>query len=214
MRKQPILFKLLSFRQLNEARLSVSLITPNTPSRTNSITYSSTMPSFLSKVFGRKKDDTKDARSQQRPSSDASLLEGKFEAVPLATTPTTPRFDVSATATPGDKEKEKDKDNFALFKNKSVRTSPAATPDQSVAQSKVFDYHLSLNLPGPKEESTRALGVVFEADPDAQILLSESVIAERRLSPLEAFLLVQACSQAINARGPSLLSPCVQHRIL
>lgn len=161
------------------------------------------MPSFLSKVFGRKKDDTKESRSQHRPSSDASLLEGKFEAVPPVTTPTTPGFDLSAQAT----DKEKEKDGFGLFKSKSVtRTSPVATPDQSsVAHGKIRDYHLSLNLPGPKEESTRALGVVFEADPDAQILLPESVIAERKLSPLEAFLLVQACSQAINARGGFLL---------
>ncbi|KAJ6604291.1 hypothetical protein DFH09DRAFT_1442563 [Mycena vulgaris] len=137
------------------------------------------------------------------PSFLCLLLEGKFEAVPPVITPTTPRFDIPA-APPAN-----DKDGFTLFK--SIRTPPGGTPDQSVAQSKVLDYHLSLNLPGPKEESTRALGVVFEADPDAQILLSESVIAERRLSPLEAFLLVQACSQAINARGLETLGIMIPH---
>ncbi|KAJ7102276.1 hypothetical protein B0H15DRAFT_813958 [Mycena belliarum] len=182
------------------------------------------MPSFLSKVFGRKKDDTKESRSQHRPSSDASLLEGKFEAVPTLPSPITPRFDIQADGSSNDKEKEKEKDGFALFKNKSVRTPPVATPDQSFAPSKTNDYHLSLNLPGPKEESSRALGVVFEADPDAQILLSESDIAERKLSPLEAFLLVQACSQAINSRGLETLgimiphwysaSPAVQRRLI
>ncbi|KAJ7111546.1 hypothetical protein C8R43DRAFT_903926 [Mycena crocata] len=163
------------------------------------------MPSFLSKVFGRKKEDTKEPR---RPSSDASLLEGKFEAVPPVTTPTTPRFEVPDVSTA---DKEKEKDGFTLFRTKSTHTSPVATPDQSVAHGKVFDYHLSLNLPGPKEESTRALGVVFEADPDAQILLPESVIAERKLSPLEAFLLVQACSQAITARGLETLGIMIPH---
>lgn len=153
------------------------------------------MPSFLSKVFGRKKDDSKtDAHLKNRPSSDASLLEGKFEAVPQVLTPSTPRFDLPEVPT-----NEKEKDGFGLFKNKSIRTPP----DHSVAQGKATDYHLSLNLPGPKEESSRALGVVFEADPDAQLLLPESVIAEKRLNPLEAFLLVQACSQTINAHGPS-----------
>ncbi|KAJ6627280.1 hypothetical protein B0H10DRAFT_433133 [Mycena sp. CBHHK59/15] len=168
------------------------------------------MPSFLSKVFGRKKDDTKESRSQHRASSDAPLLEGKFEAVPPTISPTSARFEDSAEATSNDKEKERD--GFGLFKTK-PKASPAVTPDQSqsVAQRKVLDYHLSLNLPGPKEESTRALGVVFEADPDAQILLPESVIAERRLSPLEAFLLVQACSQAINARGLESLGIMIPH---
>ncbi|KAJ7462737.1 hypothetical protein B0H11DRAFT_93675 [Mycena galericulata] len=165
------------------------------------------MPSFLSKVFGRKKDDTKESRSQNRPSSDASLLEGKFEAVPPVTTPTSPGFDLPAQTT----DKEKAKDGFGVFRSKSNRTSPVDTLDQSVARGKVLDYHLSLNLPGPKEESTRALGVVFEADPDAQILLPDSVIAERKLSPLEAFLLVQACSQAINARGLETLGIMIPH---
>jgi hypothetical protein len=165
------------------------------------------MPSFLSKVFGRKKDESKaEAHPVNRPSSDASLLEGKFEAVPQVTSPTAPRFEVPPDV---QNEKEKEKEGFGLFKSKSIRTPP----DHSVAHGKQLDYHLSLNLPGPKEESTRALGVVFEADPDAQILLPESVIAERRLSPLEAFLLVQTCSQAINARGPSYLRYPLLHMI-
>ncbi|KAJ6501705.1 hypothetical protein C8R47DRAFT_1008447, partial [Mycena vitilis] len=161
------------------------------------------MPSFLSKVFGRKKDDTKtDAQPQPRPSSDASLLEGKFEAVPKVSSPATPHFEVSP-----DSPKEKDRDAFGLFKSKSNRTPT----EQPAAHGRALDWHLSLNLPGPKEESTRALGVVFEADPDAQILLPESVIAERRLSPLEAFLLVQACSQKISAHGLETLGIMVPH---
>ncbi|KAJ7042597.1 hypothetical protein C8F04DRAFT_83565 [Mycena alexandri] len=169
------------------------------------------MPSFLSKVFGRKKEDTnKDARPPQRPPSDASLLDGKFEAITGTPTPTTPRFDLPD---PAANDKEKDKDGFGLFKSKSNRTSPAVTPgDHSVAQAQnKRDYHLSLNLPGPKEEASRALGVVFEADPDGQILLPESVIAERRLSPLEAFLLVQTCAQTINAHGLETLGIMIPH---
>ncbi|KAJ7655170.1 hypothetical protein DFH06DRAFT_993223 [Mycena polygramma] len=161
------------------------------------------MPSFLSKVFGRKKDDTKtDAQPQPRPSSDASLLEGKFEAVPKVSSPATPHFEV-----PPGSPKEKDRDAFGLFKSKSNRTPT----EQPAAHGRALDWHLSLNLPGPKEESTRALGVVFEADPDAQILLPESVIAERRLSPLETFLLVQACSQKISAHGLETLGIMIPH---
>ncbi|KAF8213419.1 hypothetical protein K438DRAFT_1092588 [Mycena galopus ATCC 62051] len=160
------------------------------------------MPSFLSKVFGRKKDDSlKTDAPKKRPSSDASLLEGKFEAVPKVFTPATPTFNIPAT---NGNEKERD--------------SSRSTGNRDLG------YHLSLHLPEPKEESTRALGVVFEADPDAQVLLPESVIAERRLSPLETFLLVQACSQVITSRGLETLginiphwysaSPSVQRRLI
>lgn len=61
--------------------------------------------------------------------------------------------------------------------------------------------HLTLNLPVPKERETRALGVVFEADPDDVGFISEKLIGERRLNPLEALLLVKACSSAIVQRG-------------
>ncbi|KAK0436021.1 hypothetical protein EV421DRAFT_1833687 [Armillaria borealis] len=146
------------------------------------------MPSFLSKVFGRKKDDKEP--SAGRRTSTTSLLEGKFEG---------------PDKLPEAKDKEKGKEiGFGLLRTKS------ATPVLSTyAPSEV--PHLSLNLPGPKNgANTRSLGVVFEADPDSQILLSQSEIGGRRLNPLETLILVRACSQAIVARGletPGLMHP-------
>ncbi|KAJ7071500.1 hypothetical protein C8F01DRAFT_437329 [Mycena amicta] len=142
------------------------------------------MPSFLSKVFGRSKKEEKDTR--QRPSSDASLLEGKFEAVPPVLTPTTPSFNGNAP-------------------------SKDLSKQRSAVDGKDLGWHLSLNLPSPKEQTSKALGAVFEADPDAQILLSDAAIAERRLNPLEAFLLVQACSQSITAHGLETLGIMIPH---
>ncbi|KAJ7630602.1 hypothetical protein FB45DRAFT_746540 [Roridomyces roridus] len=163
------------------------------------------MPSFLSRLFNRK--PSSEERSPRPPStSDASpsppsppspsLLDGKFQ-IP---TPTIPAFDIPSPP---------EKDGLGLFKSKSItRSSRATTPGRT---SKDLDWQLSLKLPGPAEESSRALGVVFEADPDAQILVAESVIGERRLSPLETFLLVQACGQAIKERGLETLGIFVPH---
>lgn len=153
------------------------------------------MSSFLSKVFGRKKDDKESPRLQGR-ASDGSLLEGKYEAVSPTVSPLATHFsEVTNGKSNLGKEKEKDL-GFALFKAKS-RTSSSDPPSQ-----KRLDLpHLSLNLPGPKEDSnSRALGVVFEGD-CSQLLLADSVIGERRLNPLETLVLVRACSQAIAARG-------------
>ena len=157
------------------------------------------MPSFLSKVFGRKKQDDNESSREQGHGrvSDASLLEGKFEAVSPTVSPTASNFiEAYANGKANGKDKEKDF-GFSLFKTK----SGSSFPDDS-SKKRYNLPHLSLNLPGPKVESnSRALGVVFEADPDAQILLPDSVIGERRLNPLETLILVRACSQAITARG-------------
>ncbi|RDB18230.1 hypothetical protein Hypma_000622 [Hypsizygus marmoreus] len=168
------------------------------------------MPSFLSKVFGRKHHDKDSPRSPGR-ASDSSLLEGKFEAV----SPSATKFPEVTNGKSEAKGKEKD----ALFRAKSRPASPGATEKRS-------DYpHLSLNLPLPKDDSSsRALGVVFEADPDAQILLSDSAIGDRRLNPLETLSLVRACSEAITTRGLETLgimhphwysgSPEIQRRLI
>ncbi|KAK0218977.1 hypothetical protein IW262DRAFT_1298085 [Armillaria fumosa] len=154
------------------------------------------MPSFLSKVFGRKKDDKEP--SAGRRTSTASLLEGKFEAV-------SPTVSLPTDKLPQAKDKEKGKEiGFGLLRTKSA-TPVLSTYAPSEAP------HLSLNLPGPKNgANTRSLGVVFEADPDSQILLSQSEIGGHRLNPLETLILVRACSQAIVARGletPGLMHP-------
>jgi hypothetical protein len=50
------------------------------------------MPSFLSKVFGRKKDASPPARSP-RASGSPSLLDGKYEAVSPTVSPSATRFE-------------------------------------------------------------------------------------------------------------------------
>ncbi|GLB44295.1 putative protein with domain of unknown function (DUF1708) [Lyophyllum shimeji] len=169
------------------------------------------MPSFLSKVFGRKKDDKESPRSPGQQ-SDSELLDGKFESV----SPSATKFPEVVNEKVQGKEKDT---GFTLFKSKSRPSSPEDTEKRQDVP------HLSLNLPGLKDESaSRALGVVFEADPEAQILLSDAAIGGRRLNPLETLILVRACSQAITARGLETLgimhphwysaSPEVQRKLI
>lgn len=149
------------------------------------------MPSFLSKVFGRKKDDKGSPRSSSHI-SDGELLDGKFESV----SPSATKFPEAANGKRAGLTKEKEKDTgFSLFRSKSP-----ASPETTV---KPLDVpHLSLNLPEPKDDSaSRTLRAVFEADPDTQLSLSDAVIGSRRLSPLETLILVRTCLQAIAARG-------------
>ncbi len=148
------------------------------------------MPSFLSKVFGRKKDEKEPSNNKRH--STGSLLEGKFEVVSPTVSPTASNFAESAQ-----QPKEKDKDvGFSLFRPRS-RTSPKSDSSKSSSPA----THLTLRLPVPKEAKSRALGVVFEADPNDRSTLSDALIGERRLNPLEALLLVKACATAIVERG-------------
>ncbi|KAI0641033.1 hypothetical protein C8Q79DRAFT_1078761 [Trametes meyenii] len=156
------------------------------------------MAGFLSKVFPRKKE--KDANKR---SSVSSLLEGKFEAVSPTVSPSAAKFE-EASQKPSDrgrekeKEKEKEKESsFSLFRPKSRALSPP--PD--TRKTTLDTPHLTLNLPVPKEERSRALGVVFEADPEDRTTLPDSVIGERRLNPLETLLLVKSTSTAIISNG-------------
>ncbi|CAL1697647.1 unnamed protein product [Somion occarium] len=152
------------------------------------------MPSFLSKVFGRKKDE----HASSKRHSATSLLEGKFEAVSPNVSPSATHFTDSLPRV-NQKEKEKDKDTaFSLFRPKS-RQPPA--PSLDTARPSSPSPILTLNLSEPKEDKRRTLGVVFEADPDNQRVLPESVIGERRLNSAETLSLVKACSAAIVSRG-------------
>lgn len=164
------------------------------------------MPSFLSKVFGRKKDDKDTSPRAARPSE--SLLEGKFEEVSPTVSPSATKFpEIAANGKSNGhgngKDKEKDSGFSNLFKSK----SRAASTDRPQKNSDQLTLPLSLNFSeaGQADASSRALGVVFDADPDAQILLTDAVIGERRLSPAETLTLVRACSQAITARGMNYL---------
>lgn len=155
------------------------------------------MPSFLTKVFGRKKDE-KDTTST--PTANSSLLEGKYEAVSPPNSPSAVQH-VGSQSTQQGHAKES---SLALFRSRS-RTVDKQQPSNSASASAP---HLTLNLPVPKEEKSRALGVVFEADPDSNSLVSDEVVGERRLTPLEALLLVKACSSAIAERGGTCQALC------
>lgn len=148
------------------------------------------MPSFLSKVFGRKKQDGKEATRSSKRSSNPSLLEGKFEAVPPTISPTAALFPDLA-----DKGKDKDKDQtFGLFRSKSRAPSPLPGPSKLSSNG----YHLTLNLPTAKEEQ-RELEAQFEAETTQT--LPDHVLDERMLTPQETLLLIDACSKAIKEHG-------------
>lgn len=156
------------------------------------------MPSFLNKVFGRKKDDkpsSPTAHAHKRHSN-ASLLEGKYEAVSPNVSPSATKFTETA-------QQAKDKDGtssnpLSLFRSRSRNLTD---PTRSSSTPSLPTPQLTLNLPVPKEEKSRALGVVFEADPDNISTLPDAVIGERRLNPLESLLLVKACSEFITQHG-------------
>lgn len=147
------------------------------------------MPSFMSKVFGRKKEDAKEKPLMSR-NSHQSLLEGKFEDV---------RRTPSPIVTTG--ESSPREGSFGLFRTKS--RSAVKSPTSPVPRLAELPT-LSLNLPGQREENnSRSLGVVFEGDRD--VVLDDSVIGLKRLNPAETITLVKACSQVITERGMLLL---------
>ena len=148
------------------------------------------MPSFLSKVFGRKKDD-KD--SSPRSPGQVDLLGGKFEAVSPTVSPSALDFPDYPVKTNGH-GREKADSPFGLFRVKSRPSSP------ETKHKKLDDLpHLSLNLTVAKEDSSSR---VFRAE--SLGLLTDAGMGEKRLSPAEALVLVKACSHAITLHGTSL----------
>ena len=158
------------------------------------------MHAFLSKVFGRKKEDKEPSPTSLQP---GELLDGKFEAVSPNVSPAANNFLELDPKANGQDAQDKDKDGvFALFRAKSRPSSPEIKPK------KLTDTlpQLSLNFAGPGESSdANTIDSLLELDIDSQILLSETVIGERRLNPLEALVLIRACSQAIVSTGEHLL---------
>jgi hypothetical protein len=150
------------------------------------------MPSFLSKVFGRKKaHDEKDRRSSSGSGS-PSPLGGKFEDVRIS--PTASNFrNGHGSGTSRSSSSNSGRGAHAVNLSPSPRRTSLDPPP-----------HLSLNLSSFKDDRHRALGLVFERDASFQTVLPDSVINERRLSPQETEQLVKACSQAIIARGTCL----------
>jgi hypothetical protein len=153
------------------------------------------MPSFLSRILGRKKAQGLESPTDN-PGYPAPLLDGKFEAISPNVSPSAAFFvDPGAAQIRGD-DKLKDKESpFSFFRAKS-----RASSDLPVVEKPPSDVpHLSLHLPITKDR--RALDVVFESDPQAFALSNEAAIRERRLTPHEALSLVRACSQVIIERG-------------
>ena len=144
------------------------------------------MHSFLSKVFGRKKDDKETSPTTLAP---GELLEGRFEAVSPNVSPNATHFLELDPKTNGH-----NKDPFTFFKAKSRPASPELAK-------KLLDTlpHLSLNFSEFKERP-------LDPDLDVEGLLTDAVIGQRRLNPLEALVLIRACSQAIIARGVYLIA--------
>ncbi|KAF8963282.1 hypothetical protein BDZ97DRAFT_1732200, partial [Flammula alnicola] len=163
------------------------------------------MHAFLSKVFGRKKDDKETSPTSLAP---GELLDGKFEAVSPNVSPSAANFLELDPKVNGHEGKDREQDiGFSLFRAKSRPSSPAVKP-------KKLDTlpHLSLNFREAEGESpSRELGFLFDADPNAETLLTDVVIGQRRLNPLEALVLIQACSQAITTRGMWLETLGIMH---
>jgi hypothetical protein len=160
------------------------------------------MYAFLSKVFGRKKGN----RDEPSPSSQpvlgpGELLGGRFEIVSPNVSPSAPFSELNpdTNETSRDKQREKEKDaGFSFFKGKWRPASPDVKPTRKLDTLP----HLSLNFQENKAVSAKPdLGLLFTADQ----ILSDAVIGQRRLNPLEALILVQACSRAIVAKGMILL---------
>jgi hypothetical protein len=150
------------------------------------------MPSFLSKLLGRKKGQEPDSPSDKR--SSPTLLDGKFEAVSPTVSPSAALFSDPTVAQIRGNDKAKDKESpFNLLRLKSRPSSDSPTTEKPATDVP----HLSLTLPVTKDRG-RTLDVVFEPGRE------DAAIREMRLSPNEALSLVRTCSQVIIERGASL----------
>jgi len=149
------------------------------------------MPSFLSKVFGRKKGDEKETgtpRSVKR-GSDPSLLEGKFEVVPSTHSPSTPKFPEDSHGWEKGKDKGRDKAGPpGLLGSKSGPQPSSPTTGAP---------HLTLHLPGTIDKNDDSLAASLNPQADE----TDDSIFTRRLTPAEALSLIDACSKAITERG-------------
>ena len=160
------------------------------------------MPSFLSRVFGRKKDDKdKDKDTSPTQLSPGELLGGRFEAISPNASPNATKYldlDPGSRVSPIEavRSNEKEKEvGFAFFRSKSRPSSPEVKPKRLLDTLPT----LSLDFDEPNSKSTTN-GHIFD-EITAEVQLSDAVINQRRLKPQEALVLVRACSQAIVSRG-------------
>lgn len=162
------------------------------------------MPSFLSKVFGRKKesDSPTSSKTPQRSPGAPSLLEGKFEAVSPTVSPSATHFAQFAQQK-AERERERDGALTQLFRGKArspleptARAAAAAAPPKSSPAAP----HLSLNF-SDLRDGRRALAGVFDGGAGGRALLSAEALGERTLDAPEAATLVRACAKYIEERG-------------
>ena len=145
------------------------------------------MPSFLNKVFGRKKDGE---TSPGWRSAGGDLLDGKFEDVSPTISPAATHFpDLQENGSSRGRGSDRTITESKLrtfFRSKS--RSRAASPIRT--HRKLDDLpHLPLSLLANLNQD------------EVEVLLSDKVIGERRLTPVEAAGLVKVCSKAINNHG-------------
>jgi hypothetical protein len=161
------------------------------------------MPSFLSKVFSRKKDSDSPsfAKSPQLPAP--SPLEGKFEAVSPTVSPSAAHFSQVAQQKAQRERTDRDGGLTGIFRAKSRGVDAPLSPKASPAVP-----HLSLNLSELRDER-KALAMVFGADGGGQDMLSDEEITTRLLSTQQVIALVRACSKYIDERGVSTLRLCL-----
>ena len=174
----------------------------NQHSDTQPRTCTHAMPSFLSKLLGRKKVQEESESSTDKRGYPTSLLEGKFEAVTPTVSPSAAFFtDPGAAQIRGNFKSKESPFNLLRYKSRPSSDSPTTEKPADIPQ-------LSLSLPVTKDHG-RALDVVFESGNEATALLNEAHIGERRLSPDETLSLVRTCSQVVVERGtsPSLIRP-------
>jgi hypothetical protein len=156
------------------------------------------MPSFLSKVFGRKKDASPTTSSKPTKRTSApSLLEGKYEAVSPTVSPSAAHF-ADFAQKKVDREKDKERDGgLTLFRGKS-RLGDTAILEQPSSPSAA--PQLSLHLPAMESDKRGALLNVFETGAGLP-LLSEEAIGTRTLDIPQTISLVRACAKFITERG-------------
>lgn len=154
------------------------------------------MPSFLTKVFGRKKDGGDESPGSR--SNNGELLDGKFEDVSPTISPSVSQFpELQTNGSPRGRGTERTHSDSRLRTFFRSRSRPASPTRQ---HSKLDELpNLPLNL---FTQDTTAFD-------DSQVLLTDQAIGERKLTPVEVVGLVKACSQAINNRGA--FSECLKY---
>ncbi|EAU88356.2 hypothetical protein CC1G_05122 [Coprinopsis cinerea okayama7 len=151
------------------------------------------MPSFLSKVLRRKRDDREGSSASKRSEPEAKGARREDDS------PSTPNFpDDNGQQRGRGREATKDKDRAlrTFFRSKSRAPSPSERKRKSEDAPVSF---LSLDLLNDAgSEPTAVLD-------DSAVLLSNKALGDRKLTPVEAAGLVRTCSQAITLRGVDTL---------